>query len=142
MTGAIEHSDPLSDFQEGQWWVLELDEWAKTGTDDQKRAVAVVHHMLRAAAVEAARPAPEAVEPLRAALTKHGLGIVDMLQHIEGYNIGYRGEPEFWSHAVALGALRLIEAAYAVPENVKAAIAKYEAAALPHTAPEQTKEQK
>jgi len=59
-------SDPLSDFQEGQWWVRELDEWAKTGSDDQKRAVAVVHHMLRSAA---AAPTPTATAP--AALTDY-----------------------------------------------------------------------
>ena len=43
--------DPLSEFKEGQWWVVELDLAAKTGTPDFKRAVAVVHHMLRSAAV-------------------------------------------------------------------------------------------
>lgn len=41
---------PLSDFAEGQWWVQELDAMVASGTLDQKRAVAVVHHMLRAAA--------------------------------------------------------------------------------------------
>lgn len=45
--GASEFDSPLSDFQEGQWWVKELD--AMPGTDDQKRAIAVVHHMLRSA---------------------------------------------------------------------------------------------
>lgn len=47
---------PLSDFQEGQWWVSELDSIAMYAdgqsmvvTHDLKRAVAVVHHMLRAA---------------------------------------------------------------------------------------------
>jgi hypothetical protein len=39
---------PLSDFREGQWWISELDAWAETGSDDQKRAVAVVHRLLRA----------------------------------------------------------------------------------------------
>jgi hypothetical protein len=38
--------DKLSDFQEGQWWVKELDELVKNGTSDQKRAVAVVHNLL------------------------------------------------------------------------------------------------
>jgi hypothetical protein len=42
--------DPLSNFQEGQWWVDELDRMAAAATElDQKRAVAVVHHMLRSA---------------------------------------------------------------------------------------------
>jgi hypothetical protein len=39
---------PLSDFREGQWWISELDAWAETGSADQKRAVAVVHRLLRA----------------------------------------------------------------------------------------------
>lgn len=44
-------TDPLSDFREGQWWVKELDAMAASGlaTENQKRAIAVVHHMLRAA---------------------------------------------------------------------------------------------
>lgn len=46
---ASEFDSPLSDFQEGQWWVKELDALGSTGTDDQKRAIAVVHHMLRSA---------------------------------------------------------------------------------------------
>ena len=50
------YTDPLSDFQEGQWWVKELDALAQAvgATHDQKRAVAVVHHMLRAAALASA----------------------------------------------------------------------------------------
>ncbi len=38
--------EPLSDFQEGQWWVKELDAMVVDGTPDQKRAVAVVHNLL------------------------------------------------------------------------------------------------
>lgn len=47
-----EGTDPLTEFQEGQWWVKELDALVrKEGTtDDQKRAVAVVHNMLRSVA--------------------------------------------------------------------------------------------
>lgn len=41
--------EPLSEFQEGQWWVTELDAMVADGTAEQKRAVAVVHHMLRSA---------------------------------------------------------------------------------------------
>lgn len=43
--------DKLEDFKEGQWWVKELDAMAQaeTATPDQKRAVAVVHNMLRVA---------------------------------------------------------------------------------------------
>ena len=50
-------NDPLSDFQEGQWWVRELDKAAATvgATDDFRRAVAVVHHLLRSAAAEIGR---------------------------------------------------------------------------------------
>lgn len=42
---------PLRDFQEGQWWIQELDAMAAsiTATDNQKRAVSTVHHLLRAA---------------------------------------------------------------------------------------------
>ncbi|QDH83412.1 hypothetical protein [Achromobacter phage Motura] len=53
------YPEPLGHFQEGQWWINELDAWAKQPgtTDDQKRAVAVVHHMLRSArAYELAHP--------------------------------------------------------------------------------------
>jgi len=42
-------TSPLEDFQEGQWWVHELDCMvARQSTPDQRRAVAVVHHLLRA----------------------------------------------------------------------------------------------
>jgi hypothetical protein len=65
------YDSPLCDFQEGQWWVRELDALAasRQATDDQKRAVAVVHHMLRAAlattpAVQAEQPAePKPAQP-------------------------------------------------------------------------------
>lgn len=42
--------EPLSDFEEGQWWILELDNMAQSinSTLDQKRAVAVVHNLLSA----------------------------------------------------------------------------------------------
>jgi hypothetical protein len=44
-------NSPLIDFQEGQWWVKELDAVSSLpgATPDLKRAVAVVHHMLRSA---------------------------------------------------------------------------------------------
>lgn len=41
--------DSLSDFQEGQWWLKELDAMAMDGTPDQKRAVAVVRNLMNAA---------------------------------------------------------------------------------------------
>lgn len=48
--GKDEYPEPLRNFQEGQWWVEKLDEAAKKTADlDLKRAVAVVHHMLRSA---------------------------------------------------------------------------------------------
>lgn len=54
--------DALADFQEGQWWVAELDNMVSNGTADQKRAVAVVHHMLRAVAAQPeAKEAPAAL---------------------------------------------------------------------------------
>ena len=53
-------TDPLKDFQEGQWWVVELDKIANLSsgstvivTADMKRAIAVVHHMLRSASYTA-----------------------------------------------------------------------------------------
>jgi hypothetical protein len=39
--------DHPAEFREGQWWVEELDKLTKNGTDDQKRAMAVVHHLLK-----------------------------------------------------------------------------------------------
>lgn len=42
--------DRLADFQEGQWWIEELDAFAAHATADQKRAVAVVHNLLLAVA--------------------------------------------------------------------------------------------
>ena len=42
------YPEPIHNFAENQWWVAELDSMAQTGTDDQKRAVAVVHHLLKA----------------------------------------------------------------------------------------------
>lgn len=48
-------AEPLSEFREGQWWIKELDEMANNPigeeifvTADLKRAVATVHHLLRA----------------------------------------------------------------------------------------------
>jgi len=41
--------DCINDFQEGQWWLVELDAMVKDGTSDQKRAVAVVRNLLRTA---------------------------------------------------------------------------------------------
>jgi len=38
--------DTLSDFRDGQWWVKELDAVVANGTNDQRRAVAVVRNLL------------------------------------------------------------------------------------------------
>ena len=62
----------LSNFEDGQWWVKELDEAVENGTGDQKRAVAVVRSMLKVAAravyhanVDAAAPVvPVAAQPV------------------------------------------------------------------------------
>lgn len=50
-----EFLSPISDFFEGQWWIKELDKIGNASaghpievTHDMKRAVAVVHHLLRA----------------------------------------------------------------------------------------------
>lgn len=60
------HTDPLTDFQEGQWWIKELDALKNIegATLDQKRAVAVVHNLLRAAAAQPipAKPVPSVSE--------------------------------------------------------------------------------
>ena len=49
---------PLSEFTEGQWWIMELDAMAEriTTTPEQKRAIAMVHQLLQAVAVAAAQP--------------------------------------------------------------------------------------
>jgi hypothetical protein len=52
--------DYLSDFQEGQWWLAELDAVVANGTHDQKRAVAVVRNLL---ATVAANTTPPAAQP-------------------------------------------------------------------------------
>ena len=41
---------PIHDFSEGQWWVSELDLLANSldASNNLKRAVAVVHHLLKA----------------------------------------------------------------------------------------------
>ena len=48
--GAVHEHYKLNDFAEGQWWVAELDKIAGSAgaANDLKRAVAVVHNMLRA----------------------------------------------------------------------------------------------
>jgi hypothetical protein len=65
---------PLSDFREGQWWISELDAWAETGSDDQKRAVAVVHRLLRAvrAASTSANVARLSIDDLQGKALEHG----------------------------------------------------------------------
>ena len=61
-----EHCETLADFQEGQWWVNELDAMASHPigqtirvTPDMLRAVAVVHNLLRAAATPQPAPATQ-----------------------------------------------------------------------------------
>ena len=53
MTDELKYPEPLANFSEGQWWIQELDamvEDVDIYKFDQKRAVAVVHHMLRSIA--------------------------------------------------------------------------------------------
>lgn len=45
---SAEQASKLSEeFRAGQWWVKELESAVSSGTDNQKRAVAVVHNLLR-----------------------------------------------------------------------------------------------
>lgn len=55
---------PLSEFKEGQWWIAELDAIASSvnATDEQKRAVSVVHHFLASAEKSVAAPIAKCVE--------------------------------------------------------------------------------
>lgn len=57
---ASEFDSPLSDFKEGQWWTLELDAIANSSsaTNEQRRAIAVVRHLLRVIAATHTEPAP------------------------------------------------------------------------------------
>ena len=56
-----DNADPLYSFSEGQWWIRELDSMAgsSSATAEQKRAVAVVHHLLRAAKQSLPTPSVE-----------------------------------------------------------------------------------
>jgi hypothetical protein len=57
--------DCLSDFQEGQWWLAELDAAVANGTQEQKRAVSVVRNLLATLAANTtllAQPAAIAAE--------------------------------------------------------------------------------
>ncbi len=56
--------DYLSDFQEGQWWLAELDAAVANGTHDQKRAVAVVRNLLATVAANTTPPAAPVQEPV------------------------------------------------------------------------------
>lgn len=103
-----EYTEPLSEFQEGQWWVNELDALVKKEgtTDDQKRAVAVVHHMLRSAALASAPVAVEdhvadecaADTPIKAAYVEHFGHVAGWLSYkgswfIEGFKAGQKSAP-------------------------------------------------
>lgn len=70
-SGVTMERDPLSDFQEGQWWVAELDAMVKDGgTADEKRAVAVVHRLLRACRAVAEPDATRVEADRREPMTK------------------------------------------------------------------------
>ena len=70
-------NDCIDDFQEGQWWLAELDSVVKNGTDDQKRSVAVVRNLLKTAhseidaLKEQARVMREALEAIAEPYSKH-----------------------------------------------------------------------
>jgi excisionase family DNA binding protein len=57
---------PLSDFEQGQWWLNELDRMANMPrsalTDDLRRAVAVVHNLMRTVQYLNATPAAPAAQ--------------------------------------------------------------------------------
>lgn len=55
-TAQAQQQNPINDFQEGQWWLKELDSLVKDGTSDQKRSVAVVRNLIRAAQQESDDP--------------------------------------------------------------------------------------
>ena len=57
--------DYLSDFQEGQWWLAELDAAVVNGTPAQRSAVAVVRNLLATVAANTTPPAqPAPVQPV------------------------------------------------------------------------------
>lgn len=51
----------IEDFNEGQWWLKELDAMAKDGTPDQKRAVAVVRNLMATAKAQQPQAPTESV---------------------------------------------------------------------------------
>lgn len=82
-------TDKLEDFQEGQWWVKELDGMFPTATPDQKRAIAVVHNLLNVAQLNTAPPAPAygIIDPDFGRL----YSIIRKVAWDEGYAIGMHG---------------------------------------------------
>lgn len=84
------YAQPLTEFREGQWWVKELDAMVKDASPDQKRAVAVVHHMLRAAL--SAVPSAPASKDLGVAADAAGLSAPLRSTAIPDAACGGRGE--------------------------------------------------
>lgn len=85
---AEQFDSPLGDFQEGQWWVLELDAAAQKhdATSDFKRAVAVVHHLLRAIAAHSPNPASGTSEQQAGeAVAWHVVDADGQLMHAAGW---------------------------------------------------------
>ncbi|WP_455154108.1 hypothetical protein [Cupriavidus campinensis] len=107
---ASEFDSPLSDFQEGQWWVKELDALGSTGTDDQKRAIAVVHHMLRSAraALATAQTVP------------NGWKLIPLLatpEMVEAFRKAYK-DGSIWNERLVHALRAMLAAAPAKPEGV------------------------
>lgn len=98
---AASENAPLSDFQEGQWWIAALDAMVKdAGTQDQKRAVAVVHHLLRASRAAATAPAGHDIPQLAEHITKFVIDGADTarLNWLDATNARFRMD---WKATVA-----------------------------------------
>ena len=94
-------SYPLADFQEGQWWVNELDAMASHPigqairvTPDMRRAVAVVHNLLRAATAPQPSPTAQAADSAGWDADR----IVKWSDRIQRAHP--KSEPEFWPDAL------------------------------------------
>jgi hypothetical protein len=74
--------DCLSDFQEGQWWVAELDAVVASGTHEQKRAMAVVRNLLATVAANTTPPAAPIPDAIPDAITDNS----ESVEYRAGWN--------------------------------------------------------
>jgi hypothetical protein len=95
----------LSSFQDGQWWITELDAMTKNGTPDQKRAVAVVRNLLRVIAThpQASEPAwmPIETAPKDGSSYLVWAGGVGMAHYVDYYQSGYAHKAPFSENLAA-----------------------------------------